>query len=76
MGDPPKPGGYLYREMLARAEHSNGVIVQVLDDLLDAPSERALSRLVAKGALAIAEQRDALARLREIWQEYRGHDFA
>lgn len=76
MGDPPKPGGYLYRELLARAVRDNGVIVQVLDDMLDAPSERALARLVSKGALAVADQRDALARMREIWQEYRGRGFA
>ena len=76
MGEPSKPGGYLYRDLLARAVHANQELMRLVDELSLAESERARARLLIAAALQVAEQRDALAQIREIWSAYRGRGFA
>ena len=76
MGEPSKPGGYLYNELLARVVHTNQELMRVVDELSVAETERARSRLLIHAALQVAEQRDALAQIREIWSAYRGRSFA
>jgi hypothetical protein len=76
VGEPAKPGGYLYRELLARATGANQTLMRLLDEIGQAETERSRSRLLLQAALAVAEQRDALAQLREIWGAYRGRGFA
>lgn len=76
MGEPAKPGGYLYRELLSRAVAANVTLLRLVDELQLAETERSRSRLLLQAALAVAEQRDALAQIREVWSAYRGRSFA